>query len=132
MSDEVEVAKAGIDLVEKYADTLGDALSQYGPQAADLALAVGRVGAIKDVLTACILLAIGLPSLFFAVRRILREGAGKGDLLDYNPMVAVPCGALAGLALFFTFKGMAGVLNIYAWAGLFHPEIYLVAKALNL
>lgn len=125
MAETTEVAKAGIDLVEKYADKLTDVLAQYSGPAADLALAVGRVAAIRDIVIAVALIVasgIGAKLCIF-----LGKKTPEWDELAGIPCVVVGVGSAA-----MAFIGGVGLLDIFAWVGMFHPEIYLAAKALGL
>lgn len=117
---------------DKYIEKLSAALVQFGPQAADLALTVGRVGAVNELVSGFAALALAVVLLRYAVSPLFRKvrDAGYDDPLDPlyfcgSFFLSIVCAALlVGSAMSLT--------DIYAWVGLWKPEIYLAAKALKL
>jgi hypothetical protein len=134
MSDAVDVASKGLDLADKWASQLGDALHKYGPDAAQLALAIGRVGAIQTVGSGLICAAIAVAAAK-AVVKFVTIGRGIKDPdkeFGYVMTLAVG-GAVIGIAGFAcAISAIVYLTNLYAWVGMFNPAIYLAAKALNL
>ena len=127
MSD--EAIAQGAQIIDKWAEKLSVAVSQYGPDATNLAIEVGRIGALNCVVGgfAALLLATGLAALcwwlWLKVARAQDEAQlGLGLLAS---VVSLGCFACV-------FGALMQLSNVYAWAGIWHPEIYLAAKALNL
>lgn len=130
MSDTTELAKTGVDLVEKYADRIGDVLAQYSGPAGELALGFGRVGAINEILRwVCVTALSGLIS--YLATKALIKGLKRDNGFPPNPnnMFAV-FGGVTGVVLLFV--SLVLFPSAYALVGIFKPEIYLAAKALNL
>lgn len=131
-----DAIKEGIGLLEDWGEKLADVISEYGPDAAELALALGRAGATKEVATGLILLALAVAAATLAARwgclgmKIIREDGGAYDS-GAEPLVLLG-GGLAGLAsVLIGGSAISYLTNVYAWAGMFRPEIWLAAKALG-
>lgn len=129
MTDTTDVAAKGLDMIDKWAQQLGSALKQYGPDAVDLAMAVGRVGAIRDVAIGVLFLILAViwsSGGLWVVKKTMKAEGGFEEASFFMSLIgAVGFLILIGVAL-------NNLLDLYAWAGIFRPEIYLAAKALNL
>lgn len=121
-------------LIDAWAARLGETVAKHGPDAAELALAVGRFGAARELVGGLLELAVAaavmrwlaLP-LWLTGARWLEEGADGVEGLPYAG--ALGAGVVAGI---FALIGLGRVTDVYAWAGLWRPELWLAAKALGL
>jgi hypothetical protein len=137
-----EVAKAGLEMVSSYAGKITEIISQYSGPAAELALAVGRVAAIKEIVTGVVCLIIAgvaakLAFKFATKARAAYEFEQKKERYSErnDGPIAMPVIYTAGstfIGVIMFFSGIGNVLNLFAWAGIFEPAVYLAAKALNL
>lgn len=119
-------------LFDKWTTKLQEVITQYGPQAADFVLEVGRLSVIKELawVIFCILFGIGLlVTLIWTVPSTLKS-------INEDNLLGIFSGSYSMLA------GMSGFLNVatnldnlldpFLWVGLWRPEVYLAAKALGL
>ena len=117
------------DIIDKWAAKLVAVAEQHGPQAAELALAVGRIGALQTVGTGALLAVVAGAMAYAANRAAL--AFSDADYCDKNGYGLLAL--ILGIAGLFCAGGAVFHLgNFYAWAGLWRPEIYLAAKALGL
>lgn len=125
------------DAVDKMAGKLGAVIQQYGPQAADFALNLGRIEAAQGLGKGIVLSVIAF-GCWKAVSRIVpkvRIEVAK-NILDQNDFVMMGGG---GASIALTLAGavcaisaLLKLTDMYLWIGLFHPEFLLAAKALGL
>ena len=135
MASEATVTNAA-DLADKWGQKLADIVSKHGPDAAELALAVARVGAIKTVVIGIVLVGLSVTGFRVALglyRSALGIVADGGDRYRNDEEVPRFVGAalLCVVSAFLLVPGFIQLLDVYAWAGIFRPEIFLAAKALN-
>lgn len=139
MSDATDVANKAMDLVTQAANKLSEALHQYGPQAADFGLQVGRVASVQELVWggASLIVFIGICiNQYLSIRYILKIDF-ENKKTETQQGIAMGWGVLS---LFLSIIIGIGTLlsiwshlfNAYAWIGLWHPEVFLAAKALNL
>lgn len=111
------------------ADKLIKAVDVYGPKATSLVLETGRIAAMQELATGFTFAAVALIALsaagvclskFLKAERYENEGWAASIFACVGIFLVTALGA-------FTF-----LLNILAWVGLHHPEIYLAAKLLKL
>lgn len=150
MTAEVQSAA---DIIDKWAAKLVAVAEQHGPQAVELALAVGRIGAAQVLASGAASLAVCAAGSFGAftllkahrAKKAIHDGYYKRDYPEETstreearaaegPMFFYGVGSgVTGLIAAGAFIGAVGRLSdLYAWAGLWRPEIYLAAKALGL
>lgn len=141
MSDTTELAKTGVDLVEKYADRFSEIISQYSGPAADLAIGVGRIAAIQEIVVgvgaAGISIICAKACLWFAKKAIAGYASEvpKKSYDQNDAVYVVPAMATIGTAvptIIFAQFAFGKLTNVFAWAGIFKPVVYLAAKALSL
>lgn len=136
MADTATNIENGIGLLDKWADKLGEVISQYGPDAADMALELGRIGAIHVIASGVgnAVVSAGLAYVVFRLGIVVRD-ENKKDIFKQRDGVLV--GGFIGGAIAAVGSVLAGAVaisqisNVYAWVGLFRPEIFLAAKALG-
>lgn len=117
---------------DKYLEKLSAALEQFGPHSAELAIAVGRIGAAERVLWGFILAALAVALLWGALLPLLRK-LRTAQIDDDSTAVYFAGALIAGTVCFFLFgQALSNLTDLYAWAGLWRPEVYLAAKALKL
>lgn len=111
------------------ADKLMKAVDVYGPKATSLVLETGRIAATQELATGFAFAAVALVALsaagfclfkFLNTERYEDDGWAGGIFVCVGIFLVTAIGA-------FTF-----LVNILAWVGLTHPEIYLAAKLLKL
>jgi hypothetical protein len=134
---------------EKYLDQLINAIQTYGPQATNLALEVGRIGAMQEVIPNLIFTLVCSVIAYVASRMCFQNmqyvGSNphsycddreayhkweKAETTGFGKMMV--SGSVSFLAALAALLNFAQTLNFYAWAGIFRPEVWLVAKALKL
>ena len=125
---------------------LEQAIGQYAPAVGDMALMLARIESIKTVFFG--LLFAALAGVFFHYsfrywRSSIRIANRDSEDEDFEELYRLYCkdkevihaGVGTGyglLAVGFLGSGAGGVLNIYAWIGMFDPLVWLSAKALGL
>lgn len=117
------------DLVREFAGKLSDLASQYAQPAWELALVTARVGALNELMPAIVSLFASIVAAYVSL-----FAYKKCDNIDYTlrelfVTVSILSGFLSALlcVLFFLTIG-----NVYAWVGLFYPEVWLAYKLLGL
>ena len=111
-------------------------LQALGPQITDLALQTARVGALGTIVWG----AVFSTAAIFAWRVIARRvwpWALQREGLDFSARVDREIGG--GFALAFSIFGatlltvgaLINITNLYAWIGIWHPEIYLASKVIS-
>lgn len=129
-----EIAQTGAAVVDKWAERLADVMAQYGPDAATFALEVGRVGALREIAYGSAWAAVAVGAmlstkwLVAATRRLYDNGRSGGEEIGPGILAAVFMGLTAGASI----AALNSLLNLYAWVGIWRPEVYLAARALGL
>lgn len=126
------------DVITKAADQISSAVEKYGPQAVDFSRELGRLAAGQQIL-------FGIGSLLVAAliywlialplhRKIKADWPeGETDVFDaIEPPVGIGWFFAHLAVVIFCIGGIYDLLNIFAWVGLWRPEIYLAAKFLRL
>jgi len=125
------------DAVDKMAGKLSAVIQQYGPQAADFALTLGRIEAAQGLGQGVVLsvVAFGCWKVVSRIVPKVRAEVAKG-ILDQKDFVVMGGG---GASIALTIAGGACAISallkltdMYLWIGLFRPEFLLAAKALGL
>jgi hypothetical protein len=125
------------DVVDKMAGKLSAVIQQYGPQAADFALNLGRIEAAQGLGKGVALAAISFGCWKVVSRLVPKVKAEVAkNILDQNDFVMMGGG---GASLALTIAGgvcaisaLLQLTDMYLWIGLFRPEFLLAAKALGL
>lgn len=135
-----------VDLIDKFADKLTTIIKDYGPDAMNFALEVGRIGAVKDLLNGVLMVGLGVIAVTIAVKclSILKKESANptGEKRSYNENKEMHEGICIGGGVGLVGAGLASIpllcigvstiANPFLWVGLFRPEVYLAAKALGL
>lgn len=130
MSDATEAAKVLVDASEKAVAHIADAAQklaeQYGQPSLHLLLDVARIEAASSLFCGLFLcLLTGL--LWFGIYKICKLAPKNND--EVAPALTALIGGSISL---FTFSfGMINLFSVWAWIGLFRPEIWLAHKALE-
>lgn len=118
------------EIVAKAAGALEQAATQYGPDAVELALAVGRIAAIKEILLGILVSIAALVSAWLTKKGA--QWAWKQPEEEWQvspiPTFAIIGPGVSAVALFLI--AMDKLLQIHAWVGIFRPEIYLAYEAI--
>lgn len=129
--------------IEQMFAKLADVAERYGPHVAELGAAVGRVAAADTIVRGIVLLIISLGALGAAVyfgrrakitydaAQLMKEYDKKIDA-EGSVIPWILCSVVASFAFFLVFvPSVFRLTNIYAWVGIFRPEVYLAARALG-
>lgn len=123
MSKETETTQAvefAFGKMEQYFDAAKTVIEQYGGDVADLALMALRVEAISEFLPVVMLVPLGI--VFYKIGKSVWQTADEDfDRFMIGNILYVVGGVFALFAL-------TTLLNIWAWAGIFYPELYAVHK----
>ncbi len=113
-------------IVTEAADKLVQAVETYGPKATTLVLETGRVAALQSLTPGFFWLLFSLSALPLAW---WFNGKHKNWEDDGWQAAALICWASSIVSFGISYVYLT---NWFAWAGLWHPEIYLTAKLLKL
>ena len=148
MSEAKEVTEFVFDKMEQYFNAAQQVIQKYGGDVADLALNALRVDAAAIVVTGVAMLVIGVISIRAGISwvslatqaKFFSEGEREKDarkaLLhtiydkDIEPLYGI-AGTLSimGGGVLLTM-GIIRAGEVWAWVGLFYPELYAVHKFL--
>ena len=132
MNETVKEAATFMDLAKEFALKVQELAIEHGPEAWELALLVARVDAISE---------IALPGIFavmflfsgicfsFPFRKgfkILKEGGRNAD----NWLLVGGFG-VAGSVMFLGLA-LLELVNVWAWAGIIAPELWIAKSVLGL
>lgn len=109
----------------EYLTKLENALTEYGPQAAELTLEVARVGAIQTVLIGVVCLILFVCGSFVAHKSMAKV------FVEEDGSAVLPACIGIMVAIFSSAPAFMYITNLYAWIGMFRPEIYLISKAIQ-
>ncbi len=118
------------DRILEYLDTIEGAIAEHGPDAVDLALTVARIDAAQTLLygLGLILLAGVVCGPFTS--SVWSYAKKHCDPID-SATTRLVYGAVGGpTCLTLLVFGFEGLLNAFAWIGLFQPEVWIAHKAL--
>jgi hypothetical protein len=133
--------------IEAAATKFSEVVATYGPKAAEMTLALGKVAALKDLVTAGVGVAGGGALLIWVTRPLVKMGLEEvknptGPLYSYRTereasegkMILSILGSIASgfSGALLVGINMVSLLNPILWISLARPELYLAAKALNL
>ena len=113
------------------ADKLVKAVEVYGPKATSLVLETGRVAAMQDIARGFAFLAVAC--VCFAIAVICVKKSAKLTEQDIaEPLYFIGMMVSSFGLLFSVIGALINLVDVFAWIGLQHPEIYLAAKLLKL
>lgn len=132
MENDVNLSQTMTVLVEKAAKVLEDVTVQYGPAAVDLALEVGRIAAINDIIWGLATLLLAGVLLTFAITLFRKVDWSEVDWgwsakPDMGALCSTGCGFIS--LLFFQVASQK-LIQVHAWVGMFKPEVYLAYTAI--
>lgn len=115
-----------MDKMEGFFDAAQKVLQQYGGDAVDLGLNVLRIDAFSQLLPGVLALCVLFLTLKVA-NPIVKFKQADAD----NDSIAGIVGVLGCVSLLIAgVVTFANLFNVWAWVGLFYPEIYAVHKFL--
>lgn len=125
------MAKNIEQMITDAADKMMQAVEAYGPKATELVLETGRVAAMQEIVSGFVfllvlLIACGIGAI--CIRQIVNLPKYDDAKIGWSFGVGV-CGIAAAIGL---IGGLIGLVNMFAWVGIRHPEIYLAAKLFRL
>lgn len=124
------------DMLEKAADVLSQAAMEHGPKAIDLTLEVARIAAIREAVLPTVLVIVGVFGLVVFFRKFsahwkeTKENHNYPDLFDCEAVVVLPCFFGSVISLLLVLVNFKSIFAIHAWVGMFHPEVYLLYRAI--
>lgn len=142
MTDNIEKA---IDLADKVVDktselaaAIPDASSiamenimniatKYGPDAYQFGLVLGRIDAIQHLMVGLIGV-ITIVVILIINYKVFYNQYNIDE--DYFPSTMLGMGSIIAVAAITTLSAL-NLFSIYAWTGVFYPEVWLAAKALG-
>jgi len=121
VSEATEVTEAVFGKMEEYFDAAKQVIETYGGDVADLGLNVLRIEA-GAMLVLPLIAMVFLLSVVKYIKRVNIWGFSADNNCD-APAVIVPL-VVDAIVVFTVYK----VFSIWAWVGLFYPELYAVHK----
>lgn len=113
------------------ADKLVKAVEVYGPKATSLVLETGRMAAMQDLARGFAFLVVA--GICFSLAVVCFKKAAKAPAHDDFAVIHFIGMIVSSFALLFSVIGaLINLVDVFAWIGLQHPEIYLAAKLLKL
>lgn len=128
-----ETTEFVFDKLEQYFEAARHVIEQYGGDAVNLGLAALRIEAASELIPAVVAFAIALflwkklnPFVQFGTAKAITEEEGDRYRNDEEVRFTL-VGAVSALVIFIcVIVFFVNILNIWAWAGLFYPELYAV------
>lgn len=118
--------------ITEAADKLLHAVEVYGPKATDLVLETGRVAAFQTIVAGFVFLWMLFLILYCMWCCCLRMQSYKDDNISDGPLAwGAAIGVLGLVGVVCLIGSLINLLNIFAWVGLWRPELYLASRALN-
>ena len=115
----------------EYMDSIEGAVSQFvsdhGQDAMDLALLYARIDAASELLLPLVAftgLTILLGVMWYKIDKYVSRPGGDMEELTFPTVVLV-------FALIPYSAAFCGLMNIWAWAGLFYPEVWIAHRAIE-
>lgn len=116
----------------EYLEAVEGAVAHHGPQAVELALLVARIDAAQALLTPLLWTAFFAVMWVWPMKRLWSWAVER----DHTRTDEEPPGKLvAGLASMVmavpSSVSVIDLMNIYAWVGLFAPEVWIAYRAMQ-
>ena len=121
----IAVTEVVFDRMEQYFDAAKHVIEQYGGDVAELGLNALRVGALSEILfpvVSTVFLLVLIKHALPAYRWGAKPENNSNGLGFFIPLF------LGGGHLLLLFLAIKYSLNIWAWVGIFYPELYAVHK----
>jgi len=119
-----------MEMIKEYLEKLTELLVNYTPAATELLLNVARIRAASEVIPSFIIL------LFFIVTyKIVKVALRKHykehpEIWDDHSYMA--CHIVSSVLLFLGIILCShNILDVWAWCGIFYPELYLANEAIE-
>ncbi len=116
-----ETVEFAFDKMEQYFDAAKGVIEQYGGDVAELGLMALRVDAISSLMPGVVLLLLAYPWYLLLKKTAAAELKSSSDCFLTLMLGGVV--SAAGLAIM-----LKSLFNIWAWAGIFYPELYAIHK----
>ena len=115
------IEEKAIELIEKFEALAVD----VAPDAIELGLMAARVSAIQDLIFSVAWVALA-ALLLRAPIMMWRwaEDWGMDDRVGVTVLTSAPSAVFCGF-------GVIGLLNIWSWAGIFYPELWIAKQVLG-
>lgn len=113
-------------IVTEAADKLVQAVEAYGPKATTLVLETGRVAALQSLTPGIFWILFSICMLPLAWWLNSKHKNWEDDGYQFVALICIAL-SIGSFGISYVF-----LTNWFAWAGLWHPEIYLTAKLLKL
>lgn len=121
-------------VLQKFSDSVGTILSTYGQPTADLVLNVARITALQELIPGIIILIIFVYAFRVSMVSISQvfEKKEEGIIIFVKDLiVSVIAGSSTLISMALSFGHFTALTNVFNWAGLFFPEVYLAHKLLE-
>jgi hypothetical protein len=135
-NETVDAGAKALDMADKYISAISGVIADKGPQAYEFALVMGRLGAAQWLVTSLIWAIVFGAYLYFGNRAYRKLAAMPGKWED-GPIDCPTCWGKIVLVLgaVVSVPGLVlnlySLTNIYAWIGLFHPQIWIARQAMK-
>lgn len=116
------------DSIQLVINTIGTALSKYGPQALETMLSVVRYQGLGAIIIGLTLWVTSIPLCVFAFHCWKR--AGKVERFDSTDWRFAASICFIGFAVLHLFAG-SFLFNIWTWVAIFDPKIALAHQILT-
>ena len=129
--DQEAIQQGASGIIKVVANALESAVTTYGPQAVDLALAVYRVDAAQNLLHGVAALALFVVAQFLFVRKLwpMTEKQRKSH---WEEAFWFPYIFGTGLTGVGALHGLYNLVQLEYWLAVFgYPEVYMAMKALS-
>ena len=116
----------------EYLEAFESLAVEYTPQAIELASWVARISAIQVIATGIVYVLVAWFLMCLANRFVRRGKEIYRSDESYNYEMWFVLGTFSCLGSIGLFAAsLLKLLNIFAWVGMFRPEVWIVYKALN-
>ena len=116
----------------EYLEAVEGAVAQHGPQAVELALLIARIDAAHALVTPLLWTAFFAVVWAWPMKRLWSWAIERDRTRRYEEPPGKFVAGLASVAVAIpTLKSVIGLMNGYAWVGLFSPEVWIAYKAMQ-
>ena len=119
------------DRILEYLSAAEAAIEQYGEGAVEFALSIARIDAFSHVAGGFLALAFAWAFIFPVKNLLIRQSEKIQDRIDREFARNISLLLVYILAFGAFVASLVEVLNVFAWIGIFKPEVWLAYKALN-
>lgn len=127
----VEILEKWSDNLEKVGQKLSDLAVSHGDEAVDLILTVARVDAASVLIYGLLFTAVSIVWGYVSFGRYFRWAMKEAErCADPGPWLLWVFTGVGPTAV-STIIGASGILNIWAWAGVIEPKLWVAKKLLS-